>query len=263
MHDSWNVSSETDGSCKSTQSPSRKRSKDQQQGLCESCTRKETFLAVVAHEMRNMLAPIVMALDGYSQSAIDDRDPELLKIATERSRQLSRLIDDLLDAYRLASDKVQLNREKIDLRDIAKRTIQAISPVVDGRRQDLLVTLCDSPLPVYADPLRLEQVFMNLLDNATKNTPQRGCIWVRLYWENNSSVFEVRDSGCGIKFEFIPHLFDFFSRDGDLLAHGSGGLGIGLAVAKSFVELHGGTIEVQSDGPDCGADFKVTLPCPR
>jgi signal transduction histidine kinase len=228
---------------------------------CESCERKERFLAIVSHELRNMLAPVVMALDVYSRTAEDKRDAELLKTATDRSHQLARLIDDLFDACRLATGKVQLRREVVDLRDVVKRSVQAVSPTIKNRYQDLLVTDCDESLPIYADALRLDQVCLNLLNNATKYTPEGGCIWLRLRRENKSAVLEVRDSGCGMKLEQIRHLFDFFSRDGERAGRASSGLGIGLALTKSLVDLHGGTIEAASDGPGRGADFTVTLPC--
>jgi signal transduction histidine kinase len=228
---------------------------------CESCERKERFMAIVSHELRNMLAPVVMTLDVYSRSAAEERDAELLQIATDRSHQLSRLIDDLFDACRLATGKVRLSREVVDFGDVVKRSVQAVSPAIKDRCQDLLVERCDESLMVYADPLRLDQVCLNLLNNATKYTQDGGCIWLRLRRENKSAILEVRDSGCGIKREQIPHLFDFFSRDGDGDGRASSGLGIGLALTKSLVELHGGTIEAQSDGPGCGADFTVTFPC--
>jgi signal transduction histidine kinase len=218
-------------------------------------------LAIVSHELRNMLAPVVMALDVYSRTAADRPDAELLQIATDRSHQLSRLIDDLFDACRLASGKVQLSRAVVDLRDVVKRSVQAVSPAIKGRDQDLIVTHCDEPLPLYADPLRLEQVCLNLLHNATKYTPKGGCIWLRVRRENESAVLEVRDSGCGITPEQLPYLFDFFSRAVEGDGRASSGLGIGLALAKSLIELHGGTIEAQSDGRGCGADFTVSLPC--
>jgi signal transduction histidine kinase len=218
-------------------------------------------MAIVSHELRNMLAPVVMALDVYSRTAADKHDPELLQIATQHSHQLSRLIDDLFDACRLATGKVQLSREVVDFRDVVRRTVQAVGPAMKMRRQDLLVTHCDDSLPLYADPLRLEQVCLNLLNNAAKFTPEGGCIWLVLRRENKSAVLEVKDSGCGMQPEQIPHLFDFFSRAPNGDGEASSGLGIGLALVKSLVELHGGTIEAKSDGPGCGADFTVTFPC--
>jgi signal transduction histidine kinase len=257
----WNGTWEAETGTEVTRVPAQGKRGRQSRASCESCERKDRFLAIVTHELRNMLAPVVMTLDVYSRTAADDSDRELLETARERSHKLSRLIDDLFDACRLATGKVQLSREDVDLRDVVKRSIQAVSPTIKGRSQDLLVTRCDETLPLYADPLRLEQVCLNLLNNATKFTPQGGCIWLRLRRENKSAILDVRDSGCGITPEQIPYLFDFFSRAVEGDGRASSGLGIGLALAKSLVELHGGTIEAQSDGRGCGADFTVSLPC--
>ena len=229
--------------------------------LLRLCECKDRFIAVASHELRNVLSPIVMSLDCLVQYSESETEFELLTIAAQHARQLSRLIDDLFDASRLATGKFQLRREPIDMRDIAERSIQAVTPATIERRQDLLVTRCDSPLSLNADPLRLEQVFLNLLNNATKYTPKGGCIWVRLSRETDSAVFQVRDSGCGIKPELLPYIFDFFSQADNGDGHDSrGGLGIGLAMVQSLVEMHGGTVEARSDGPGCGADFTVRMP---
>jgi signal transduction histidine kinase len=257
----WNGTGEADMGTELTQVSAQRKRERKSRASCESCERKDRFLAIVSHELRNMLAPVVMTLDVYSRTAADDSDRELLVTARERSHKLSRLIDDLFDACRLASGKVQLCREVVDLRDVVKRSIQAVSPAIKGRSQELLVTRCDETLSLYADPLRLEQVCLNLLNNATKFTPPGGCIWLRLTRENKSAILEVRDSGCGLTPEQIPHLFDFFSRAVESDGRASSGLGIGLALAKSLVELHGGTIEAQSEGRGRGANFTVSFPC--
>ena len=218
-------------------------------------------MAVVSHELRNMLAPIVAALDLCTYTPRNEADSEYLDIAAKHARQLSRLIDDLFDASRLASGKVQLRRENIDLRNIAERSIQAVKPAMKERGQELFVTWHDSALWVNADPLRLEQVFLNLLNNAVKYTPEGGCIWLRLWQEKRRAAFQVRDSGRGICPELLPRIFDFFSQADEGNGRvSSSGLGIGLAVTKSLVELHGGTVAAHSDGPGCGADFTVRLP---
>jgi signal transduction histidine kinase len=211
--------------------------------------------------LRNVLSPIVTSLDCLIEYSENEAQAELLRIASQHARQLSRLIDDLFDASRLASGKLQLRRETVDVQTIAERSIQSVTPATIERRQQLLVTRCDSVLWLHADPLRLEQVFLNLLNNATKYTPTGGCIWVQLRRENDSAVFQVRDSGCGMKPELIPYMFDFFSQaDDDNGRVASGGLGIGLAMVRSLVEMHGGTVEAHSDGAGCGADFTVRLP---
>jgi signal transduction histidine kinase len=222
---------------------------------------KDRFIAVAGHELRNLLAPVVTSLDMLTQWPDDGQHKELLSVAAQHAKQLSRLIDDLFDGSRLASGKFQLRRESLDVRSIVERSIQAIQPAVELRRQRLLVTRCDSPLWLNADPLRIEQVLVNLLSNAVKFTPKGGCIWFQTRQENGSAVFEVRDSGCGIQPDQLPHIFDFFSQapDGNGQAPISG-LGIGLALVKSLVELHDGTVAARSEGPNCGADFIVRLP---
>ena len=165
-----------------------------------------------------------------------------------------------MDACRLASGKVQIRPEYVDVQNIVERSIQAVSPAIKAREQECLVTSCDSPLWMNADPLRLEQVFVNLLNNAVKYTPRGGCMWLQLKRENGSAVFQVRDSGCGIPRDHLPHIFDLFSQSDNGNSFVSDGLGIGLAMVKSLVELHEGTVTVHSDGPGCGTDFTVRLP---
>jgi signal transduction histidine kinase len=221
---------------------------------------KDRFIAVAGHELRNLLSPIVTSLDclvAYSES---ETQADLMRIAAQHAKQLARLIDDLFDASRLASGNFQLRQESIDVRTIVERSIQAVRPAIRLRDQQLLVTRCDVPLLLNADPLRCEQIFVNLLNNAVKYTAEGGCIWFKQHRENDSAIFQVRDSGCGIQSEVLPRIFDFFSRADDGDSHSATGLGIGLAVVKSLVEMHGGTIEAHSEGPGCGSDFTVRLP---
>jgi signal transduction histidine kinase len=231
--------------------------KDDLRRLCE---RKDRFIAVAGHELRNELSPIVASLEVLMQSSRDETQAELLRMASHHARQLSRLIDDLFDASRLASGKVRLCKEPTDVRRIAEHCIQAVTPAIKQRGQQLLVTRSETPLWLSADPLRFEQIFLNLLNNAVQYTPERGCIWFKQQRENDTAVFQVRDSGCGIQPDAIPRIFDFFSRTDYGNGRTPGGLGIGLAVVKSLVEMHNGTIEAHSDGPGCGADFTIRLP---
>jgi signal transduction histidine kinase len=224
------------------------------------CERKDRFIAVAGHELRNLLSPIVSSLDVLVLSSPDDGHTELLRIAADHARQLSRLIDDLFEASRLGMGKIQLRREPIDVRSIVDESIQTVTPSIRERGQELLVSRCDAPLWVSADPLRMKQVFLNLLNNATKYTPAAGCIWLQLNREHDLAVVQVRDSGCGIQPEILPSIFDLFSQADNGDVHVTGGLGIGLAMVKALVELHGGTVAAHSDGPECGADFTVRLP---
>ncbi len=200
-------------------------------------------------------------MDLLIQAPDDGQHKELLSIASQHSKQLSRLIDDLFDGSRLASGKARLVREVMDVRSVADRSIQAVQPAIELRRQHLLITRCDYPLWLNADALRIEQVLVNLLNNAVKFTPEGGCIWFQVRREDDTAAFQVRDSGCGIPSDKLPHIFDFFSQADDGSEHEStGGLGIGLALVKSLVEMHDGTVEAFSNGPGCGADFTVRLP---
>ncbi len=228
--------------------------------LLRLCEAKDRFVAVAGHELRNVLSPIVTSLVYLVGHTDDDNRAELLRIAAQHAQQLSRLIDDLFDASRLASGNVQLCKEVVDVRVIAERSIQAFAPAIRLREQQLRVTRCASPLWLNADPLRIEQVFLNLLNNAVKFTPEGGSIWFQQQRENNFAVFQIKDSGCGIRSEQLPFIFDFYSRAETGNGHASSGLGIGLAVVKSLVELHEGNIEAHSDGSGCGADFTVRLP---
>ena len=228
--------------------------------LFRQCECKDRFIAVTGHELRNLLAPIVTSLDVLIESADSESTADLVLVAKQHTQQLSRLIDDLIDASRLALGKVQLCRETLDLRSIVERSLHAVRPVTQQRNQQLLVTWCDSPLWLRADPLRLDQIVLNLLNNAVKFTPEGGCVWVQLRREENSAVFQVRDSGCGIRRELLPRIFDFFSQAETNGRFTKSGLGIGLAMVRSLVELHDGTVVAHSDGPGCGADFVVRLP---
>lgn len=224
------------------------------------CERKDRFIAIAGHELRNVLSPIVVSLDALVQFSEDERQAELLRIASDHAKQLSRLIDDLFDASRLASGKLELRKERVDLRSVFERSVGAVRPAAEQRGQEFLVTKCDDPLWTDADPLRLEQVFLNLLNNAIKYTPNDGCIWLQATRKNGTAIFQIRDSGRGIRAEMIPRIFDFFSQGDNQRGLASTGLGIGLAMVKSLVEMHGGTVLARSDGPGCGADFSVRLP---
>ena len=225
---------------------------------------KDRFVAEASHELRNVLAPIVTSLDALTHFSANEAQIELLTIAAEHARQLSRLVDDLVEASRLASGKVQLHPQTIDARSIVERSVAAVTSAIAKRRQEVLVNLCDGPLWLHADPLRLEQVFLNLLNNAIKFTPDTGCIWLQLDRDNTAAIFRIRDSGCGIRPELLPNIFDLYSQADDGNGRvASDGLGIGLAMVKSLVEMHGGSVAAHSDGLGCGADFTVRLPLHR
>jgi signal transduction histidine kinase len=224
--------------------------------LRASDQRKSEFLATLSHELRNPLAPITFALDLLEQSP-DDRGGAV-RVLRRQVQQLSRLVDDLLDATRLSSNKVQIRRACVDLRPVVQHAVEAIRPEVEraGTHQ-LALTLPDEPVWADADAARIAQVVTNLLNNAIRYTPRDGRIAVALRGAGGSAVISVRDSGIGIEAADRERVFEMFTQ---IHGPGSGGLGIGLALVKGIVELHGGSVEVRSDGPGKGSEFLVTLP---
>lgn len=220
------------------------------------------FMAVVAHELRNPLTPIRVAA-----SLLIDRDANdevslqrLQMIIDGQVTYMSRLISDLLDGSRISTGKLRLERCAVELVDILRVAIEAARPAMEGRRQCMLVDLPSTPLNFFADPVRLAQIFSNLLDNASKYTPQGGEIALALKVRDQTITIVVSDNGIGISAEALPSIFELFVQDARALDHSSGGLGIGLAVVRELVEAHGGTVIGQSAGSNLGSEFIVTLP---
>ena len=223
--------------------------------------RKDKFLAVLSHELRNPLAPLLTAVNLLQQHR--PKDPiqaNAIQIIERQARQLAHLVDDLLDVSRFTSGKIVLRKEMIDLRAVVERAIEGARPLIDARQHDLSVSLPTDPLWLHADPARLEQAFLNLLNNAAKYTSDHGCIWLELTATGDRALLRVRDSGCGISPESLPIIFEFFAQVDSNPSCRQAGLGIGLALVKVFVELHGGTVTATSDGEGRGADFTVELP---
>jgi signal transduction histidine kinase/integral membrane sensor domain MASE1/CheY-like chemotaxis protein len=229
--------------------------------LAAADRRKDEFLATLAHELRNPLAPIRNSLH-LLQLAADNRDIQQ-RARTVMERQLAqmvRLIDDLLDVSRITRSKLQLRRERIDLATALQSAREATQPLIDGSNLALTVTLPPEPIYVDADTARLAQVFTNLLNNAAKYTERGGHIWLTAQREAGEIVVSVRDTGIGIAAEHVPHLFEMFSQVAPALERSQGGLGIGLALVRGLVELHGGCAEARSAGPGLGSEFIVRLP---
>ena len=234
-----------------------------ERALREADARKNEFLAVLAHEIRNPLASIRNSLrlmrrqDGEGDPAEIDADGAT---AERQLAHLARLVDDLMDVSRITRGRVELRKQPMDLAGALGRAIEAIRPTIDRRGHDLTVDLPREPLPLEADPLRLEQVFGNLLNNAAKYTPPGGTIAVSARQEAGEAVLTIRDSGLGMSAEMLPRIFEMFVQDREHAGHSQGGLGIGLCLARSLVELHGGRIVARSDGPGAGSEFEVRLP---
>jgi CheY-like chemotaxis protein len=220
--------------------------------------RKDEFLAMLAHELRNPLAPLSTALHLLRVDARSDE--RLLAIAERQTQQLSRLVDDLLDVSRITQGKVTLRREPVTLQEIVARALETARPTIEAREQDFRLSLAAEPIGLHADEARLAQVVANLLDNATKYTPAGGTIWLDVERTGQTAVLRVRDAGAGLAPDLLPNVFDLFVQGDRSLARTRGGLGIGLTIVRRLVELHGGRVEARSPGLGQGSEFIVELP---
>ncbi len=219
------------------------------------------FLAMVAHELRNPLNPIRMATDLLQHAQADEG--LLVQVQGILRRQvghLARLVDDLLDGARASAGKFRLECGRVALREILDPVIDAIRPAVALRQQTIATTLQSGPIMINADPIRLAQVFGNLLDNASKYTQRGGEIDVDLACAGGIATLRVCDNGIGISPEALPQIFDLFVQEPHARAHDRQGLGLGLAIVRELVEAHGGTIVATSPGRGLGSEFAVTLP---
>ena len=225
----------------------------------EADRRKDEFLATLAHELRNPLAPIRNALQLMARSSGVDHEAERA-MAERLVTHLARLVDDLMDVARISRGRIELRKEVVELAAIVARVVQTIGPSAGELRHDLAVSLPEQPVLLDADPTRLEQILWNLLSNAIKYTEPGGRISLTARRQDGDLVLHVCDTGIGIPAEMLPHVFEMFSRAKPVSYRGEGGLGIGLGLVKNLVELHGGTIEAHSDGPDRGSEFLVRLP---
>lgn len=234
--------------------------------LVESARRKDELLAMLAHELRNPLAPVVSSLELLRRLPPGEtaRQGEILDRAERQVEQLRRLVDDLLDVSRVTRGKIFLDRVPLDLRRIVERSVASCRDELEARRHRLEVVLPEVPLRVDGDPVRLEQVVCNLLHNAARYTPTGGRVWVRLAEspaeDDGWAVLSVEDDGLGMEPDLVRRAFELFAQGDRSLARTEGGLGLGLAVVKRLVELHGGRVEASSPGPDRGSRFTVRLP---
>ena len=229
-----------------------------QEALQEADRRKDEFLATLAHELRNPLAPIRNALQLLQRLRIEDPTARVAQDIMDRQvRHMVRLIDDLLDVSRITRGRLELRRQPVELAQVIEQALETSRPHLS---QQLTISLPSEPIHLDADPVRLSQVLSNLLNNAAKFTPKSGRIGVSASLEGGTAVIRVRDTGVGIAPEQLARIFQIFSQAGSALDRSTGGLGIGLSLARSLVELHGGTIEARSEGRDKGAEFVVRLP---
>jgi signal transduction histidine kinase len=230
------------------------------EALAETDRRKDEFLAMLAHELRNPLGAI--ANSSYLLEQLGPTEPQARPIAIIRrqTQHLVRMVDDLLDVSRITRGKVELLRQPLDLGEVLRHAAEATRPLAEAREQTLRIDLPAEPLPLDGDGTRLEQVFTNLLRNAVKFTDPRGRIELAARREGNEAVVRVRDSGIGIGADLLPRVFDLFAQGEQGLDRAGAGLGIGLTLVRSLVEMHAGHVEARSDGPGKGSEFAVRLP---
>jgi PAS domain S-box-containing protein len=235
----------------------RRRAEDAQ----GSRPRKDEFLALLAHELRNPLAPIRNASHLLRIGSREPAEIDRIQRVLERQVQhMVRLVDDLLEVSRISRGRLELRVARVDLKSVATSAIETTRPIIDASRHRLTIELPAAPVPVRADAVRLTQVLANLLHNATKYTPEGGHIILSVQPDGDHALIRVRDTGIGIPASLLTRIFGMFSQGDSLAGRSESGLGIGLTIAKSLVELHGGTIEARSDGPGRGAEFAVRLP---
>jgi PAS domain S-box-containing protein len=231
------------------------------EALKEADRCKDEFIATLAHELRNPLTPIRSCVQMFRLCAPGDRDFEWCRNLIEQQvAHMSRLVDDLLDISRITRNKLELKKEKIPLTQVLDGAVQSTRSVVEQRGHRLTVTTPPEPIEIVADTVRLTQVFVNLLHNAAKYTPQGGHIELTAEREGNVAVLRVKDNGIGLAPDKLPFIFGIFYQAERVYEQGQGGLGIGLTLVKRLVEMHGGTVEARSAGLNQGSEFIVRLP---
>jgi PAS domain S-box-containing protein len=239
------------------------QAREQVNGLreaAESANRaKDEFLAMLGHELRNPLSPILTALQLMKLRGESGSEHERTVIERQISH-LTRLVDDLLDVSRIARGKVELKTEILEIAEVVTKAIEMASPLLEQRVHTLTVDVPKGGLRVDGDMTRLSQVISNLLTNAAKYTPPGGSISIRGHREAGDVVLSVRDTGIGISPEMLPRVFDLFAQEQQALDRSQGGLGIGLTIVRSLIERHGGTVAARSEGPGKGSEFVVRLP---
>jgi PAS domain S-box-containing protein len=229
--------------------------------LRESDRRKDDFLALLAHELRNPLAPLRTGLELLRRHAPATYDyAETRDMMQRQLTHLVRLIDDLLDISRVNRNKLRLARRRLRLSEAIQHAIETVQPLVDEGQHELIVSLPDKPIFLDGDLTRLAQVFANLLANSARYTPQGGCIVVSAALEGDQVVVKTSDTGIGIPDDALPTIFDMFSQVDRSIESDQGGLGIGLALVKGLVEMHGGSVAAASGGRGKGSTFTVILP---
>ncbi|QGZ65863.1 ATP-binding response regulator [Paraburkholderia acidisoli] len=233
-----------------------------EKALRDADRRKDRFLATLAHELRNPLAPIRNAIELLDprHGANDHVRADARQIASRQVEHLGRLVDDLLDVSRISHGKIALQMDTLDLRHIVEMAVETSRPFLEAKAQHLSVEIDCEPCHVMGDAIRVAQIISNLLSNAAKYTTEGGQIALRLDSNEGEVAIRVRDNGIGIAPDELPYVFDLFMQSREAIKRADGGLGIGLALVRELAELHGGTVGAHSDGLDRGSEFTVRLP---
>jgi signal transduction histidine kinase len=230
--------------------------------LAEADRRKDQFLAVLSHELRNPLAPLVSGLELLRDQLaanphIDSRALRIREIMARQVEHLTRLVDDLLDMSRISSGKIELRKAPLSVQDVVEQALATSRPMIDQHAHSVHCELPKEPIVLHGDAVRLVQVIANLLNNAARYTPKKGRIALRVARLDNEVEIHVSDNGRGISAAFLSQVFDTFAQE---QRDGGAGLGLGLTVVKRIVALHGGSVQAHSAGRDCGSEFVVRLP---
>jgi two-component system CheB/CheR fusion protein len=234
---------------------------NQVKALAKAGELKDIFLGALAHELRNPLGAIVNALELIRHGGIaQPMGAAGLQVIDRQTATLRRLVDDLMDTARIGAGKMDMQLLPIDLKNAAHAAAAAARPLAEARNQEFQEIFVRGPVPVTADGVRLQQVLSNLLNNAIKFTPERGRIVFNLTTEGGDAVIRVQDTGVGMTAEVLPKVFDLFTQEECSRKDAQGGLGLGLALVRQIVELHGGTVQARSDGRGKGSMFTVRIP---
>jgi PAS domain S-box-containing protein len=226
----------------------------------EADRRKDEFLAMLAHELRNPLASINNAVQLFGKLESEEELEWAKEIVHRQVRHLSRLIEDLLDVSRITRGKISLRREHLNLSPIVSSAVEAVRPFIEERKHEIVVSLAPGALRLEGDPMRLEQILVNLLTNSAKYTESGGRITLTAWSEQDTILVQIRDTGVGIAPELLPRIFDLFVQGDRSIARSEGGLGIGLTLVQKLAEMHDGSVVAESDGLNRGSQFTLRFP---
>jgi two-component system, chemotaxis family, CheB/CheR fusion protein len=229
--------------------------------LAEAVRRRDEFLAMLSHELRNPLGAILNGT--HVMDRLDIQDPalrEICDVIKRQAQQISRLLDDLLDVSRVTQNKIELHIKPTDVRSIVRSAVESVRPTIEAADLRFTEEIAAEPMTVNGDAARLQQALSNLLANAAKYTPDGGDISLEAFAEDGEVVFRVRDTGVGIPSDKLEAVFDLFVQSDHTLDRSDGGMGIGLTLVRSIVEMHNGRVVARSEGPGLGSEFELRLP---